>query len=141
MGLDMYLYGVKNYYYLNYPKKEYWSDGEEKKSYKISTEEIYWRKSNQIHNWFVEYIQQGVDDCKCYYVSKDDLKELKNKCEMVLRNPKLANQILPTTSGCFFGSTNYDGDYFYDIRYTLKHLERLLKDEDKYDWYEYESSW
>ena len=28
----------------------------------------YWRKANQIHNWFVENVQGGEDDCKKYYV-------------------------------------------------------------------------
>ena len=32
---------------------------------KLLTEAAYWRKANQIHNWFVENIQDGEDDCSC----------------------------------------------------------------------------
>ena len=41
------------------------------------TENIaYWRKANQIHNWFVENVQDGNDDCGVYEVTKDKLSEL-----------------------------------------------------------------
>lgn len=44
----------------------------------------YWRKANQIHNWFVDNVQGGEDDCGTYDVSKEDLEELKQKCVLVL---------------------------------------------------------
>ena len=37
----------------------------------------YWRKANAIHGWFVDNIQDGVDDQNEYYVSKEKLEELK----------------------------------------------------------------
>ena len=41
----------------------------------------YWRKANQIHNWFVENIQDGEDDCDYHReVTKEDLKELLDIC-------------------------------------------------------------
>jgi len=36
----------------------------------------YWRKANQIHNWFVDNVQGGDDDCREYGVSIEHLKEL-----------------------------------------------------------------
>ena len=36
----------------------------------------YWRKANHIHQWFVENIQDGNDDCCEYYVPRERLKEL-----------------------------------------------------------------
>jgi hypothetical protein len=36
----------------------------------------YWRKSNQIHAWFVDNVQGGEDNCGEYYVSNDKLKQL-----------------------------------------------------------------
>jgi len=40
-------------------------------------EEIgYWRKANAIHNWFVQNVQKGKDDCRAYSVSTDDLRKL-----------------------------------------------------------------
>lgn len=45
----------------------------------------YWRKSNQIHNWFVKNVQNGVDDCECYEVTEDDLQKLLMTCKKVNR--------------------------------------------------------
>lgn len=37
----------------------------------------YFRKHNNIHKWFVNNIQNGVDDCGRYEVSLSKIKELK----------------------------------------------------------------
>ena len=42
----------------------------------ITEEAVYWRKANQIHKWFVDNVQEGVDDCGHYYVSKENLEAL-----------------------------------------------------------------
>lgn len=44
----------------------------------------YWRKAKAIHNWFVENVQDGKDDCSYYEVSKSKLIELRNLCQLVL---------------------------------------------------------
>ena len=49
----------------------------------------YWRKANEIHNWFVENVQGGEDDCGMYEVSEEKLVELLNICKEVKRNSKL----------------------------------------------------
>ena len=51
----------------------------------IFTEIAYWRKANEIHNYFVEYVQHGVDDCGTYDVSKKQLEDLLYKCKEVER--------------------------------------------------------
>lgn len=51
----------------------------------IFTEVAYWRKANEIHNYFVEYAQHGVDDCGTYDVSKKQLEDLLYKCKEVER--------------------------------------------------------
>lgn len=51
----------------------------------IWSEVGYWRKANQIHNWFVENVQNGVDDCERYEVSEDDLQKLLTICKKVNR--------------------------------------------------------
>lgn len=51
----------------------------------IFTEIAYWRKANEIHNYFVEYAQNGVDDCGTYEVSKKQLEDLLYKCKEVER--------------------------------------------------------
>ena len=50
----------------------------------IDEEVLYWRKANAIHKWFVDNIQEGTDDCKDYYVSSKDLKELLEICNEVI---------------------------------------------------------
>lgn len=102
----------------------------------------YWRKANQIHRWFVEKVQDGEDDCKPHYVSREKLEELRNECQVVLDNPDRAQAILPTESGFFFGSTEYDEDYLQDLRDTVEQLDAVLHNEhlNAFDLY-YRSSW
>lgn len=66
MGLDMFLYGVEYH-------SEYDDEEDNDKSYYVMTKEIYWRKANQIHRWFVENVQHNIDNCAMYYVSKNEL--------------------------------------------------------------------
>src|SRR5690348_5138351 len=44
----------------------------------------YWRKANEIHHWFVQNVQDGIDDCKRYYVSTDKLSQLLGTVREVL---------------------------------------------------------
>ena len=36
----------------------------------------YWRKANAIHQWFVDNVQHGVDDCREYLVERGQLQTL-----------------------------------------------------------------
>lgn len=130
MGLDMYLYGVKE----EFRKHDYNIGG-----YKESTEIGYWRKANCIHNWFVENIQDGIDNCAAYYISHEDLKRLKNLCEKALKNPEQGKDVLPTRSGFFFGTTEYGDDYIFDLKETIEICEWALAQD--FDYFEYHSSW
>ena len=49
----------------------------------------YWRKANAIHQWFVDNIQDGVDDSKSYYADVEKLKELLELVNKVLKASKL----------------------------------------------------
>ena len=99
----------------------------------------YWRKANQIHNWFVENVQDGEDNCGSYYVTRQQLEELKATCIEVLAHKELAEDLLPTGAGFFFGSTTYDEYYYGDLDETIKIINRCL--ESKFDGFEYQSSW
>lgn len=121
----------------------------------------YWRKANAIHRWFVENVQDGVDDCDYYEVSKEKLEELleicttiKDRCKMekgyikngetlkdgmwcpimeegeYITNPEVAEELLPTTSGFFFGSTDYNQWYMDDIEDTIGILTKVLETTD-----------
>ena len=72
------------------------------------TEIAYWRKANQIHKYFVDKVQNEVDDCKYYLVKKEDIQELIDLCNEILRNTKLI-----------------DGKVLYSDYYEYKDGERL----------------
>lgn len=188
MGLDMYLSRKKfigaNYEHRNVKAEVSIMVGDKKIPVDVNKlsyiEEAvgYWRKANQIHKWFVDNCQDGVDDCRQAYVSLNQLKELLSLCKQIkekaiLKEGKIQNgstlkdgkwepimqdgkyienaeeiaEILPTESGCFFGSTDYDEYYMYDIDNTIEILEPLIKAEEElneqglYSEFYYQSSW
>jgi hypothetical protein len=100
----------------------------------------YWRKANQIHAWFVDNVQRGVDDCGEYYVSHEKLKELLDLVNKALskRDPNL----LQPRAGFFFGSYDIDEWYWNDLKNTKAKLERIfaLPEMSKLSFY-YTSSW
>ena len=59
-----------------------------------------------------------------------------------IKDTSLAETLLPTESGFFFGSTNYDQWYYEDVKRTYEKLGEIIEaDEfDEYNFY-YESSW
>lgn len=108
------------------------------------TEEVgYWRKANHIHNWFVQNVQGGRDECQRAYVSEEDLEKLLNICKEVLADHSKAPELLPTTSGFFFGGTDYDEYYYQDVQDTINIIEPLLKEleENSMGDIYYQSSW
>lgn len=106
---------------------------------------IYWRKSNQIHSWFVSNVQDGQDDCRPYEVDIDDLRNLLELIKKQLKNKKKI--ILEPKSGFFFGSTDIDEWYWKELERTKVDLERevqFILDQNKLgrNWnYEYRASW
>ena len=99
----------------------------------------YWRKANQIHEWFVKNCGGGERDYGLY-VSREDLQSLVDTCKEVLADKSKAKELLPTASGFFFGSTEYDEYYFQDLKETIKIAERCLKMPDRIS-FSYDSSW
>lgn len=97
----------------------------------------YWRKANAIHGWFVRNVQDGTDDCQESYVSYEKLLELRNLCELVIKTK--STELLPPTSGFFFGSTDIDESYWDDLRETIKIISELAPDTEC-DYY-YSASW
>lgn len=137
------------------------------------TEEIaYWRKQNAIHKFFVDECGGGVDECQPIYVDISKLQELVDRCHKILndkdnivtkeevfkdwngedrievvkylKDPTLANELLPTQSGFFFGSTSYDDWYLLGLQNTIDAIEPILKDEKNQNTdtsFYYEASW
>lgn len=101
----------------------------------------YWRKANAIHNWFVQNLANGVDECQDIYVERDQLEELRDIANEVLTHISDAPQLLPTASGFFFGGTEYDEWYVEGLKETVEILDRVLKDVPE-DWeFYYRASW
>ena len=112
----------------------------------VEFESIYWRKANHIHKWFVDNVQDGVDECQESYLNAEDLRNLQTVCEAVLADRSRAEELLPTGKGFFFGGTEYDDWYYDTVERTLKWLNGLLiKDalDDKFkQWsFYYQASW
>lgn len=147
MGLDMYLHRSSK----NFDKQEYnnilkTTTYEEYEVYENQhfPEVAYWRKSNMIHNWFVENCQDGVDECQSTPVSKEKLITLRDACKYVLESKDVdtALEILPPVSGFFFGGTEIDEWYWSDLDETIQMLDKILEETDfetQQIWYQ--SSW
>lgn len=153
MGLDMYLFketsvktfhGDGNVYEVNVTKNgKPFTNIKPNRLDCIVEEVAYWRKVNQIHRWFVDNIQDGVDNCEKYWVEFEELETLLKLCKEVKENPERAKELLPTNSGFFFGSQEYDSYYMSDIEHTIEQLESILEEhsDDDYISYYYQSSW
>jgi len=154
MGLDQYLYAKR------YASNSEWTSDEKKRLFasiveianasefvvsdfataSIGINVAYWRKQNAIHNWFVQNCQNGEDECQESYVERQKLAELRGLCRAVIARPSLAEEYLPTASGFFFGSTDYDSWYFDGLAYTADTIDKLLTMPDDWHFY-YQSSW
>ena len=147
MGLDMYFRGTKTFGI--YPQGQYKPPFEKTfeftsllnnhgmenapidyetswSCYTVQLPLMYWRKSNQIHQWFVQNVQGGKDNCEEYSVSLEQLKLLSKTIEPALVSTAAATELLPTTEGFFFGSQEYDEYYFEDLKNTKKQIDRIV---------------
>ena len=143
MGLDMYLKGKVYLDYNSTHRAEIAKmiDLPEFEANSVEIELGYWRKANHIHKWFVDNVQNGVDNCGEYLVRKADLEMLLTVCEQVLKNVTNANTLLPTQSGFFFGSVEYDDWYIEDVQDTIEIIKRALSLDSKLIDFYYRSSW
>lgn len=106
-------------------------------------EDVYFRKLNWIRNWLVKHLGLNEDECaEDVLVSKEKLEELLSDVHVVLNNHNLAEQLLPTKGGFFFGGTDYN-DYYFDSLIGIEtEIQALLtttdfETEDVY----YDESW
>lgn len=124
----------------------------------FNIDEVYWRKANAIHNWFVTNVQNGEDDCAPYPLYEDKLIELRDICKSIMDEEKkhgtdraieLGKELLPTSDGFFFGDTSYDDYYFDTVEETYNEIVRIIKTDEVAPgkgyytdiFYEYRSSW
>lgn len=129
MGLDMRLEGQLNSYRMPQRVSSALSSAiSEMNGFALESmmyELAYWRKANAVHNWFSQNIQGGVENCGRYMVSDEMLENLKQDCVSVLEDNELAEQLMPSCSGFFFGSTDYDEGYIEDLKYTVEVINKI----------------
>jgi hypothetical protein len=91
MGLDMYLTREFHLYGKELDNLELSGIDEldPKKISRVVEDFGYWRKANQIHNWFVKNVQGGEDNCREYEVSREQLKELLDTVNTVIKSCEL----------------------------------------------------
>jgi hypothetical protein len=92
---------------------------------KISKEIGYFRKVN----FLVKFFEERGFDVECQTplrIDKNDAEELLDCCNKVLENHDLAEELLPTMEGFFFGSTEYDEYYFDDVQDVKDYIEQTL---------------
>lgn len=101
-------------------------------------EVAYWRKANQVHGWFVDNVQGGIDECQESPVSRAQLETLRQLCMEAIdtQNPRL----LAPREGFFFGGTDVDDWYWEDLRDTITQLDKVLEMPNVYNFY-YQASW
>ena len=129
MGLDI--------YFLERERPTVFDNENEKREF---TEVGYLRKHNYVYAYFNERIDPDTCDCE---VTREDLEDLVSSCEKVLEahDEQVSRDLLPTTAGLFFGSTEYDKYYYMDIEEGLALFRELLEayDDSKelivYFWY------
>lgn len=99
----------------------------------VSVRVGYWRKSYPLHQWFVDNVQEGHDDCRPAYVSDSVLRELQARLEQVRSAPESVSEHFVVEEGEALDEDEID--FALDV---LSHARRLQ--EAGWDLY-YRSSW
>lgn len=108
------------------PHQERLDELEKKKEEQNPRKEIaYFRKVNLLMTFF-EY--EG--NCEFKEIYHDEVELLIDHCERVLADHSLAQELLPTTGGFFFGSTEYSEWYFSDVENVLDTFKKILEETD-----------
>lgn len=91
-----------------------------------SIEINYFRKVNFLAYFF------NPRNCMPFEARKELLEDLKDRCNKVLqaKDAKVSQELLRTQEGFFFGSTEYDEDYYYEVQKVFDFLNELLPNFD-----------
>lgn len=109
MGLDMYLY-----------KRN-------KKTDEL-TEIGYWRKHNALHGFMSTFTDHEIENLEHLPLTKDNLEEILELAEAIVRKDLAPESAMPTTEGFFYGSYEYDEWYFHRMEDTIKIMKGALTD-------------
>jgi hypothetical protein len=161
MGLDMYLQRSKKM------SEKAFVDAYDD----IDSGVIYWRKANAIHRFFCDngiLAKDGQEQVGYYYIDRQDLMKLLDHIYVITSdkikvedinyydidkggnvtetveyklNITAAEELLPTTSGFFFGGTDYDYWYFRSLQRTADLIKRELTNNPSQETWFYYASW
>jgi hypothetical protein len=107
----------------------------------VKLQVMYWRKANQIHNFFVREFDGTIENCDDIPIKRETLQKLLDTINTVLADHSQAETLLPTASGFFFGSTEYDEWYFKDLEETKLKLDYILGHSNDYWKFIYHAWW
>ena len=128
----------------------------------------YWRKANAINGWIVSNCANGEDNCQEIHLNRDQLESLRNDCIVALANPDRKYEItnnkvfyllcdylnslnqeldpdqyespVQPAEGFFFGDTELDDFYYWQLEYTIDLITSLLEHSDELE-FSYQASW
>lgn len=109
MGLDMYICRCN----------------EENEVLTIIEDFAYFRKFNALHGYFDQ--KYNLDNPGRVRLDNETIKDICHKLNQISDNPVLAEQLLPTYYGPFFGNYDYKEIYFHHIQEGLEVFKRLLE--------------
>lgn len=139
MGLDQYIY-----------KSKVFNNKNKCEIAKNETEIAYFRKVNPLHGWILRKTETNPkSNCEYIELNKELLIELSKTLDRIMikkaeegieKAINLGWCIYPTMNGFCFGSTEYDSNYFDDIKYTKDTIDKIISEwDDDYKYYYY--SW
>lgn len=79
----------------------------------------YWRKANQIHKWFVDNIQDGIDDQRIYEISKEELERLLKMCKDIYPCTFLKVSLILLYLSHRFSGHRYHLEYYPQTTYEF----------------------
>lgn len=119
--------GLDQYFYVDSSKEEYTEENFFDLKEDLGEEDIYLRKVNSIHGWVCLHGKEIIPGVG-YVLTPTVFKSLVNLAKEVLRRKDLnfSKEILPTCSGFFFGSTEYNDWYYEDLADFIKDAENNI---------------
>lgn len=92
-------------------------------------EVAYFRKVN----FLLPFFEYG-ENCSRLEIYEYKIDELLDKCKQVLEDHSLAETLLPTQDGFFFGSIEYDDWYFDDVKEVYDKFSEIAEDFNSYEY-------
>ena len=107
----------------NYSVKKFHSLKNEYDELNPWKEVAYFRKVN----FLLPFFEYG-ENCSRLEIDGDKIDELLVKCKQVLEDNSLAETLLPTQGGFFFGNTEYNDWYFYYVKEVYDKFSEIAED-------------